>query len=235
MALPKLNNLPKYEIIIPSTQHKVKFRPYLVKEEKVLMLAMESKDQRQILNAVVDTIESCIDEHIKRKQLTTFDVEYLFTQIRSKSVGEVATVGIKCSSCNHQNKAEIKLDEIEINVPKNNTTIEIQEGIQLKMKWPMYDNMMNMASIKTDSPTEQTFDLIASCIDQVITEEEVIYLKDEPQDEVHSFLESLSSSAFTKIKEFLNSMPRMKYTHDFTCEACQHPNKAVLEGINDFF
>lgn len=235
MTLPKLNASPKYEIVIPSTQQKVRFRPYLVKEEKVLMMAMESQDQRQILSAVVDTIEACIEEPIKRKVLTTFDVEYLFTQIRSKSVGEIATIGIKCSECKHQNKVEIKLDEIQIKVPKVENTFEIQQGISIKMRWPIYDSMMNMAATKSESNTQQTFELIAECIDQVITEEEIISLKDEPREEVQFFLESLSSSAFSKIKTFLDNMPRMKHHSKFTCEKCKHENKATLEGINDFF
>jgi phage FluMu protein Com len=235
MALPKLNTSPKYEIIIPSIQHKVRFRPYLVKEEKVLMMAMESQDQRQILNAVVDTIMACIDEPIQRSKLTTFDVEYLFTQIRSKSVGEVAAVGIKCSECKHQNKVEIKLDELKIDVPKIENTFEIQKGISIKMRWPIYDSMMNMAAAKNESMTQQTFDLIAECIDSVITNDEIISLKDEPKEEVQNFLESLSSAAFSKIKNFIDNMPRMKYHAHFHCEKCKHENDAKLEGINDFF
>lgn len=235
MALPKLNNFPKYEIVIPSTQQKVRFRPYLVKEEKVLMMAMESQDQRQILSAVVDTIEACIEDPIKRKQLTTFDVEYLFTQIRSKSVGEVAAIGIKCSECKHQNKVEVKLDDIDIKVPKVNNTFEIQPGISIKMRWPIYDSMMSMAAASSESVTQQTFDLIAECIDQVITEEEIISLKEEPKEEVQQFLESLSGTAFAKIRSFIDNMPRMKYQAKFTCESCKHDNMVTLEGINDFF
>ena len=106
MALPKLNDAPKYEIAVPSTGQKVRYRPYLVKEEKVLMLAMESQDQRSALNAIVDTIESCVQDDLNTKDLTTFDVEYLFTQIRSKSVGETAKIGVTCTHCDQQNEIE---------------------------------------------------------------------------------------------------------------------------------
>lgn len=235
MALPKINNLPKYEIVIPSMQQKVRFRPYLVKEEKVLMIAMESQDQKQILSAVVDTILSCIEEPIQRSKLTTFDVEYLFTQIRSKSVGEIATIGIKCTSCEHLNKVEVKLDDIKIDVPKVDTTFEIQRGISLKMKWPVYDSMMTMASMRDASNTQQTFEMIGACIDSIITEEEVHSLKDESKEEVQEFLESLSSVAFKKIRDFIDAMPRMKHDTHFTCEKCKHENNIQLQGINDFF
>jgi len=235
MALPKLNTSPKYEIVIPSSQQKVKFRPYLVKEEKVLMMAMESQDQRQVLGAVVDTIMACIEDPIQRSKLTTFDVEYLFTQIRSKSVGEVAKIGLNCKECEHQNEVDVRLDEITIDVPKLENKFEIQDGITVKMRWPVYDSMMDMAAAQDESVTQQTFDLIAECIESVITEDENINLKDEPKAEVQEFIESLSSASFSKIKNFIDNMPRMKHEIKFTCEKCQHENSRMLEGINDFF
>src|SRR5210317_1903295 len=113
MALPKLNDTPKYDIVIPSTKANVKFRPFLVKEQKVLLIAMESQDQTQILNAIVDTIRACAQSDINVAKLTAFDIEYLFTKIRSKSVGEKATVAIKCSECEHSNKVDVNLDKID--------------------------------------------------------------------------------------------------------------------------
>ena len=110
MALPKLNDKPKYEMKIPSTKEEVRFRPFLVKEEKVLMIAMESEDTRQILNAVVDTLDACIEGGVNKTKLTTFDVEYMFTKLRSKSVGEVATLAIECSHCNTKNEVTANLE-----------------------------------------------------------------------------------------------------------------------------
>ena len=137
MALPKLNDAPKYEIAVPSTGQKVRYRPYLVKEEKVLMLAMESQDQRSALNAIVDTIESCVQDDLNTKDLTTFDVEYLFTQIRSKSVGETAKIGVTCTHCDQQNEIEIKLDDIKVGNPDGlETNIELTDNITLLMRWP---------------------------------------------------------------------------------------------------
>ena len=112
MALPKINTAPKYEAVVPSTKQTVRFRPYLVKEEKVLMMAMETQDTKQAMAAVVDTIESCVTEPLDKNKLTTFDVEYLFTRIRAKSVGETAKTGLKCESCEHPNEVIIPIEEI---------------------------------------------------------------------------------------------------------------------------
>jgi hypothetical protein len=122
MALPKLNDTPKYDIVIPSTDKKVRYRPYLVKEEKVLMMAMESQDMNAILNAVVDTITACVQEPVEKDKLTIFDVEYMFTQIRAKSVGETSKVGIKCKHCETSNEVGIDVSSIKINVPKISNT-----------------------------------------------------------------------------------------------------------------
>ena len=208
MALPKLNDKPKYEVVIPSTQKNVRFRPYLVKEEKVLMMAMESKNQKQMLEAVVDTITACIDEPVQKNSLTIFDVEYLFTQIRSKSVGETATVGLKCNKCEHTNEVQIKLDNIKVDMKKTNDVIDLGSNVKLKMQYPKYHNVINTESLQEDtSTTKQTFDMIVQCIDSVQTEEDNIKISDEPYEDVMAFIESLNTKQFTKIREFVENMP----------------------------
>ena len=235
MALPKLNDKPKYEVVIPSSQHRVKFRPYLVKEEKVLMMAMESQDQRQMLNAVVDTIEACVDEPIKRSKLTVFDVEYLFTQIRAKSVGESAKVGLKCKDCEHVNEISVKLDDIKVEIKKVNNKLDLGNNIILNMQWPMYENVINIESIGSEATTtEQTFDMIIQCIDSVQTEDELIKISEEPKEEVISFIESLNTNQFMKIREFVESAPKMKHDINYKCESCKADNTVELEGMNDF-
>lgn len=235
MSLPKLNNTPKYSVTIPSSQKQVRYRPYLVKEEKILMLAMESNDQKQVLNTVVDTIVSCIEEPIDRNTLTSFDVEYLFTQIRAKSVGETSTVGIKCSSCNHTNEVKIKLDTIKIDVPKVADKIELDPKVSLKMRWPSYNNIINSVDLESKSPTEQTFDMIIQCIDSVLTDDEVIKMSEVSKGEAMAFIESFSSEQFTKIRQYVEKMPRMKHSVKFDCRSCGHKNELTLQGMNDFF
>lgn len=236
MALPKLNDKPKYEVVIPSTQKTVRFRPYLVKEEKVLMMAMESKNQKQMLEAVVDTITACIDEPVQKNSLTIFDVEYLFTQIRSKSVGETATVGLKCEKCEHTNEVQVKLDNIKVDMVKTNDTIDLADNIKLKMQYPKYQNIINTESLQDESSTtQQTFDMIIQCIESVQTEEENIKISDEPREDVMAFIESLNTQQFNKIREFVEKMPKLKHNLKYACEKCGHNHDIVLEGMNDFF
>lgn len=232
MALPKLNNVPQYETVIPSTQEKVRFRPYLVKEEKVLMLAMESQDQQQALNAVVDTIDSCVENGVDRNKLTTFDVEYLFTRIRAKSVGETTKVSLKCSECETPNEVVIPVEEIKIDVPKVNTRIELTDAIAVNLRWPRYNDILDLS--KFTSQTEMTFKMILRCIDTIESGEERIMVKDEPESEVLEFIESLSGPQFDKIREFVDAMPQLKHKVEFKCGGCTHDNTLELQGMNDF-
>tara|TARA_B100001057_G_scaffold109881_1_gene107909 strand:+ start:27472 stop:28176 length:705 start_codon:yes stop_codon:yes gene_type:complete len=234
MALPKINSAPKYEITIPSTQKTVRYRPYLVKEEKILMMAMETQDQKQALAAIVDTIESCVEEPIERNRLTTFDVEYLFTQIRSKSVGETAKIGMSCQECETTNEISVPLTDVNVkNLENQVDTIELTPEIKLKMKWPSFSDIIITEDMGTG--TEQTFKLIGHCIDSVQTPTENIRLSDETEQEVQEFIESLSSAQFNMIREHVDKIPRMEYDIEFTCQKCNAENKVTLSGISDFF
>ena len=235
MALPKLNDIPKYSLTIPSTGKEIKFRPYLVKEEKVLMLAMESQDEKQMYSSIVDTIEACVNDPIKRSLLTTFDVEYMFTQIRSKSVGETADIMLKCKQCEHSNKVQINLDNVKVENLEVNKTISITEDIILEMKWPTYLSMINSGMYKEDTQTEKTFEMIISCIDKVITDDEQISMADETKEDAMEFVESLNTGQFDKIRKFMENMPAMKSEGNFICESCGHHNKYTLQGMSDFF
>jgi len=233
MALPKLNDTPKYDLVIPSTKEKVRFRPYLVKEEKVLMLALESKDSKQAIKSIVDTIGACVVEPINLDKLKIFDVEYMFTQIRSKSVGETSTVGLKCKECNHQNDVTIEIDSIKVDVPEVNPVVKINDQISLKLKWPNYKSLMD---VDTDEGiTGQTFNMVMKCLDTVLTEEEQISFAEHSKEEIQAFLDSLTTSQFDKIKTFIQAMPRMKHDIRFHCNHCNHENHYTLEGIQDFF
>jgi hypothetical protein len=233
MALPKLNDSPKYDLVIPSTKQKVKFRPYLVKEEKVLMLASESGDNNQALQAIVDTIKACISDDINTSELTTFDVEYAFTQIRAKSVGETSTVGVKCNHCETQNEISIPLDDIKVETPEVDNKIKLTEDISLKMKWPRYNDVLGQ-DLSNMTQTQQTFKLLIECIESVMTEDENIKFKDESEEEKLSFVESLTSEQFKSVREYIEKMPKMKYNLDYTCSNCNQNNNVTLEGMQDF-
>jgi len=234
MALPVLNTLPKYEVNIPSMAKNVKFRPYLVKEEKVLLLAMESKDPQQILQSIYDTVVACITDEFDSKKLTTFDLEYLFLKIRSKSVGERAPLVFTCKSCEHQNEVTFEIDDVEIKVDsKPGAKIKLTDEIALKMKWPTYQEMIRDAT--SESQTDMAFSMIAKCIEAIQTEEENFIIKDQPAEEILAFLESLTADQYKMLTEYVEAMPQLKHEVEFDCQKCGEHNNYNLQGINDFF
>jgi DNA-directed RNA polymerase subunit M/transcription elongation factor TFIIS len=197
------------------------------------MLALESKDSKQAIKSIVDTIGACVVEPINLDKLKIFDVEYMFTQIRSKSVGETSTVGLKCKECNHQNDVTIEIDSIKVDVPEVNPVVKINDQISLKLKWPNYKSLMD---VDTDEGiTGQTFNMVMKCLDTVLTEEEQISFAEHSKEEIQAFLDSLTTSQFDKIKTFIQAMPRMKHDIRFHCNHCNHENHYMLEGIQDFF
>lgn len=233
MALPKLNDNPKYDLVIPSTQTKVRFRPYLVKEEKVLMMASESGDPTAAMRAIVDTIKACVTDDIVSDKLTTFDVEYMFTQIRAKSVGEVSRIQVACTECQHPNEVEIPLDKIKMDVPEVDDVVQLTDDIKLKMTWPTYVDVLNN-DLTDKNETEATFAMLIECIDKVMTADESMNFKDEPREARMDFVESLTATQFTAIREYIEKIPKMKYDLRYTCKGCKHKHKLTLEGMQDF-
>jgi DNA-directed RNA polymerase subunit M/transcription elongation factor TFIIS len=235
MALPVFNDLPKYDLTIPSTKEKVRFRPFLVKEQKVLLMAMESQDQTKILDSITDTLAACFTE-VKISNLTTFDVEYMFTQLRGKSVGESSTISVFCQSCEESNEYNINLDEIVIDVPVLDNKIVLNDQYTLQMRFPKYTHMLkNEALLKSDSGVEQVYEMVLGCMDCLLTEEERILFDDESKEDTTRFLESLTADQFTKIMDFVNAIPKLQKDIEFDCTKCGHHNKLVVQGIGDFF
>ena len=235
MALPKLNDKPKYELVIPSTKQNVRFRPYLVKEEKILMMAMESEDQMQIFQAIADTIEACVEEYIDKSKLTSFDIEYMFVKIRAKSVGESITITPTCDACEGDNEVKIVLDDLVVDVPESNDVITLNDDINIKMKYPTYLGMLDKSILESKSPTEQTFSMILKCIESVLTEDEIMLFADETPKAQMDFVESLSSSQFDMIRKFIEEMPQVTYDASYECSACNTKHELILKGMNDFF
>ena len=236
MALPKLNDVPNYELVIPSSGKKVSYRPFLVKEQKVLLMALESQDEKQILTAIVNTIKECIVDEININNLATFDLEYIFTQLRSKSAGETSKVNLLCQKCEEPTEVEIKLSEIEISLDNQNKEIQLTDQYTLIMKYPQYSAIL----LKVDSKVEETlteaiFEMIIMCLDELRTDEEIIKFKDESKEEIEKFLEGLTSPQLEKLIGFVNNLPKLQHDIDFECASCNHKNKVTLEGIQDFF
>jgi serine/threonine protein kinase len=235
MALPQLNSTPSYRITIPSLGKKTTFRPFLVKEQKALLIAYETQDKTDMVRAITRTIHACIEEPIEAN-LTTFDVDYLFTQIRAKSVGEVVDLSIKCEECNMANDISIELDDIQMSKETQSDIIKLTDEVSLKMRYPSYDDFLsNEKLLETDSMTESLMELIMVCLDSVLTEEERFSIKDESKEDVINFIDSMTSDQFERVTEFVQNMPAISKDVEFTCVSCKHENKRTLQGMDDFF
>ena len=237
MPLPKIST-PTYELELPSTGKKVKYRPFLVKEEKILIIAMESEDEKQITNAIKEVISSCIiTRGVKIDQLSTFDIEYLFLNIRGKSVGEEVEVMVTCPDDGvTQIPTVINLDEIKVQKGKNHTRdIKLDDELILRMKYPSLDEFIKNNFSGEEISVDNTFDLIASCVEQVYSEEESWSASDCTKKELKQFLEQLSSRQFKEIETFFDTMPKLSHTVTVTNPKTGVESDIVLEGLTAFF
>ena len=236
MPLPKIST-PTYELTVPSTGKNIKFRPFLVKEEKILIIAMESQSDQQIAQAVNDVLSNCIlTRGVKIDDLSTFDIEYLFLNIRGKSVGETVDVMITCPDDNETKvPVQINLDDIQIVKNDNHQRdIPLDDNLTMRMKYPaMGEFVKNNFSV--DMKVDDTFDLVCSCIEEVFSEEESWAASDCTKKELHEFLEQLDSSQFKKIEQFFETMPKLSHTLNVTNPNTKVVNKIKLEGLNAFF
>jgi len=238
MPLPKIVT-PTYELEIPSLNKTIKYRPFLVKEEKILIIAMESEDPKQIAEAVKTVIGNCIlTRGIKIEQLSTFDIEYLFLNIRGKSVGEEVEVLITCPDDGvTQVPVAISLDEIRVQVkPEHTRDIKLDDQLTLRMKYPsMQEFVKNNFSSETDMSVDDTFGMISSCVEQIYSEEESWASSDVTKKELNEFLEQLSSKQFKKIEKFFETMPKLTHTVTVKNPNTGVENEILLEGLASFF
>ena len=232
MALPKLNDLPSYSLVIPSSKRQVNFRPFLVKEQKILLLAMESQEEKQILQAISDTLKSCIEEEITDRELATFDIEYMFTQIRAKSVGETTNLNLTCSKCEEVNEVKINLSEINIKLNDNNV-IKLNDQYSLLMRYPSYHDVIDAAGGES-SVTDEIMKLCKLCLDKILTEEEQISVADESEEEIQQFLDSLTTEQFDKIVNFVMNLPKLTKDVTYDCSSCGEKNNIIVEGLQNF-
>ena len=238
MPLPKIST-PTYELVIPSSGKKIKYRPFLVKEEKILIIAMETEDNKHIATAVKDVISSCIlTRGVKVDQLSTFDIEYLFLNIRGKSVGEDVEVLITCPDDNvTQVPTLINLDEIQVQISdEHSKDISLSDDMTLRMKYPSMSEFIKSNFSTTETiGVDDTFDLISSCIEQVYTEEESWSASDCTKKELREFLEQLSSKQFKEIEKFFDTMPKLSHKLKVKNPNTGVESEVVLEGLTSFF
>ena len=237
MPLPKIST-PTYELELPSTGKTIKYRPFLVKEEKLLVLALESDDSKEITNAIKAVLKDCIQTRgVKVETLPTFDIEYLFLNIRGKSVGEDIEVSVLCPDDGETYaEVQISIDEIEVVKDKeHNKQIKIDDKLMMEMRYPSLDQFVKSNFSFNDNQVDQSFDLIASCIDKIYSEEEAWTSDDFTKKEVTEFLEQMNSSQFKDIESFFTTMPKLRHEVEVLNPKTKKSSKVVLEGLASFF
>ena len=236
MALPKLTT-PTYELEIPSTDEKIKYRPFLVKEEKILLIALESGKSEDIITAIKDIVTECTYGKIDLGKMPMFDVEYVFLQIRAKSVGEVSTLRLLCPDDKETYvNVDIDLFEIMVQVDKgHNPKIELTDEMGMIMTYPSIDSLS--ATGVTDITADNMLDVIGACILQIYDKkgEEVFETKDQTKKEISEFVESLNTKQFQEVQKFFDTMPKLKHTIEVENPKTKVKSKIVLQGLNDFF
>lgn len=235
MALPQINS-PIHELTIPSTGKKIKYRPFVVREEKLLLLAMESEDESDITNAIVQIIENCVQSKINAQELSTFDIEYLFLNIRAKSVGETLEFTVTCPD-DGQTKVdvEVNIDDIQVQREKeHNDTIDLENGYFIKMKYPTMKYVLNRKT-NEKSVVESSFEYIVECIESIYNDEETWEAADSTKKELIEFVDSLNTKQYQKVQTFLNTMPKLKHTFQVRNPKTKVMNDVTIEGLANFF
>ena len=238
MPLPKIST-PTYELELPSSGKTIKFRPFLVKEEKLLVLALESDDSKEITNAIKAVLKDCIQTRgIKVETLPTFDIEYLFLNIRGKSVGEDIEVSVLCPDDGETYaEVQINIDEIKVTKDKKHSNqIKLDDKLMMEMKYPSLDQFVKSNfEFNESNQVDQSFELIASCIDKVYSEDEAWTTDDFTKKEVTEFLEQMNSSQFKEIESFFATMPKLSHEVQVVNPKTKKKSKVTLEGLASFF
>lgn len=234
MGLPIVAT-PKYEITIPSTGQKVEYRPFLVKEEKILLLASETKDEREQVRAMKEAIKNCTFEKVDVEKLAPFDIEYIFLKLRSKSVGETVEVSVSCDeNCKESVKIPIRLDDIEVKFnPQFTNRIQLSENIGVLMRYPSYDDLIRLSEVQKNQDTNGIMEFIASCIETIFDKKEVYKTSEYSKKDVIDFLEQLSQLALRKLMNFFEYMPSVEKTVKYNC--CGKEKEVTLKGAQSFF
>ena len=232
MSLPVINT-PTYELEIPSTKEKLTYRPFLVKEEKILLIAMEEENEAAMIRAIRQIVTNCTFEKIDSSIIPMFDLEYIFLRIRAKSVGEIATINILCTDDKETYvKVEIPLEEVQVEFKKQHSTIiELTDVVKMELNYPTYEMVQDLG----DAKAEEIFQLINRCVKRIYHGEEIHERGDFTQKDLDAFLDSLNTKQFTDIQKFFTSMPKLSYQVDYTNPKTKKKLKTTLEGMQSFF
>lgn len=237
MPLPK-PPVPTYELKVPSNDKTIKYRPFLVKEEKVLLIALESQDEKQIENAVLDILKGCIlTRGIKVEELAIFDIEYIFLKIRSKSVGEVVSMKVTCLDDNETVvDYELNLDQVEVQKPEGHTNkIDLGEGMGMVLKYPGINQFVSTQIVGKDLTATEVFDAIVDSVHQIYTADEVFEAKTTPRKELVDYVDSLTTKNFEQIQEFFNTMPKLSHSFKVINPKTGVESEYTIEGLSNFF
>ena len=239
MPLPKINT-PTYELVLPSNGKKIKYRPFLVREEKILIMAMESEDMKQITNAIVQILSDCIlSKEVKVESLSTFDIEYLFLNVRGKSVGETVEVNITCPDDGEtQVEMVIDIDSIKVQKTKGHKNIiKLDDNLSMKLKYPSLEQFVenNFEVAETQSSVGQSLSMITSCIEMVYNNDESWEATDCTKEELEEFIEQLNTKQFKEIENFFTTMPKLSHTIVVKNPNTGVESEVVLEGLASFF
>ena len=236
MALPKLG-YPTYELELPSNGKTVKYRPFLVKEEKVLLLALEAEDEKQVISAVKDLIKNCVVSRIKVETLPSFDLEYVFLKIRAASIGEMINLNVTCTDDNTTKvDAQININEVEVFKPEgHDSKIMFDDNTGIIMKYPSMKQFVEREFLQKDMKTEEVYDFIADSIDQIFTEEEVFDKTTTTKKEFRTFVDGLTTKQFEKIQEFYTTCPKLSHTFKVVNPNTGKESEYTIEGLQSFF
>lgn len=227
---------PTYELTVPSTKQKIKYRPFLVKEEKALMLAHQSDDPTTMLDTLKGVIKACTLDTLNVEKLAMFDIEYIFLQLRAKSVGEISELNFSCKQCNDPKakmKVEIDLTQVEVTFnPEHTADIQLFGDVGVKMKYP---SLQVINKLKSTDDVSAVFDIIIECIDCIYDEENVYAAADQSKQELTDFINNLTQEQFTKLQKFFETMPKLEKTIEFDCPVCKYHHTQTIQGLDGFF
>jgi hypothetical protein len=239
MALPKIST-PTFEMIIPSTEQKVIYRPFLVKEEKILLMAMEGKDRKETARALKQIINNCCIDDIDVDKLAPFDLEYFFLLLRAKSIGETIDLTYACqqkkgkTDCTNVIKFIVDIDEIKvIKNPEHTNKIDLTDTVGIMMKYPALETIMGQEL--DDENVDAMLKIIIHCMEYIYDETDIHKMKDTDVAETQEFLEGLTQNQFIKIRKFFDTMPKVIYKKTIECDKCKKDNKIEIEGMQNFF
>lgn len=234
MNIPKII-VPEYMTTVPSTSKQIKFRPFLVKENKILLLAEESKNTDIIYNAIIQILNNCTNNTLNINELSALDIQYIFFKIRAKSMGEKSRFNVPCKSCEAKNELEIDFDNIELKtIPGHNKKVILGDSMGVVFKYPTL-NTEKILLQENLSDSEKEIKLICSCIDYFYSKEDLYYSKDLEESQLVEFIENLTIDNYNKVKHFFETMPKLSYEIDYECVKCKAKDRIIIEHLRDFF